>query len=146
MSFWDGTHWVDEKAATPVRRPSRLTNWAATAVMMIGIAAIATPLQFTAAASRHRSDPPCTITPSPAAVGSAVTLSATGLPTVDPVWLIVQPPSGGATVSEAYVDQATGTWSGTEFVTEAGTWTYTFDGLLVNRKYGTVSACSVDVT
>jgi hypothetical protein len=87
-------------------------------------------------------DPACTANPSPAAVGQAFTLSATSLPTTDPVWLIVQAPSGNSTVSEVYVG-ADGTWSGGEVANQAGTWTYSFSGLMNNNKYGTVESCTV---
>jgi hypothetical protein len=87
-------------------------------------------------------DPACTANPSPATVGQAFTLSATSLPTTDPVWLIVQTPSGNSTVSEVYVG-ADGTWSGSEVANQAGTWTYSFSGLMNNNKYGTVELCTV---
>jgi hypothetical protein len=144
MSYWDGTRWIDSRKA-PSATTSRRANWAATAVMVAGFVALVLPFAATSAATHRRGDPPCTVTPSPATVDSSVALGATGLPTVDPVWLTVQPPSGSGSVSEVYVDQSTGTWSGSEFVNQAGTWTYTFSGLLWNRKYGTVASCSVNV-
>jgi hypothetical protein len=145
MSYWDGSRWIDEgkpRSATTSRR----ANWAATAVMLLGLVALVVPFSAISAASHRKGDPPCTTTPSTATVDSSVTLSATGLPTVDPVWLIVQPPSGVGSVSEAIVDQSTGTWSGSEFVNQAGTWTFTFSGLLWNNKYGAVASCSLLVT
>jgi hypothetical protein len=39
-----------------------------------------------------------------------------------------------------------GTWTGTDAATAAGTWSYTFSGVLLNNKYGTVSSCSVQVS
>jgi hypothetical protein len=89
-------------------------------------------------------DPACTANPNPAAVGQAFTLSASALPTTDPVWLIVQPPSGHGTVSQVYVSPD-GTWSGSEVGNQSGTWTYTFSGLMNNKKYGAVEFCSVQV-
>jgi hypothetical protein len=87
-------------------------------------------------------DPACTASQNPVAVGGVFTLSATALPTTDPVWLIVQPPSGSGTVSLVYV-APDGTWSGAELAGQSGTWTYSFSGLMNNKKYGTVETCSV---
>ena len=50
MSFWNGTRWVEEQSAPPAPRPSRAANWAATAAMVIGLAAIMAPLQMITAA------------------------------------------------------------------------------------------------
>jgi len=89
-------------------------------------------------------DPACTATPNPATVGAMFTLSAAALPTIDPVWLITQGPDGSSTVSPAYVN-SDGSWSGHEIANQGGTWTYTFSGLMNNKKYGAVEACSVQV-
>lgn len=97
-----------------------------------------------ALAAKHSTDPPCSANPNPVAVGQSFTLSASQLPTVDPVWLIVQPPTGTSTVSEISVG-LDGTWSGTPVANEAGTWTYTFSGLMKNKKYGTVATCTEQV-
>lgn len=145
MAFWNGTRWVRDVRSQMTAR-SDITNRAATALMVFGLVALIIPLQLIAAAPHHRSDPPCTVGPSPATAFSSVTVSATGLPTVNPVWLIVQTPAGSSTVSQVLVDQSTATWSGTEVVGHAGTWTYLFSGMLTNHKYGTVSSCSVEVT
>lgn len=87
-------------------------------------------------------DPACTASPSPVVVGQPFTLSATALPTTDPVWLIVQPPSGNSTVGVVYVN-SDGIWSGPEVANQSGMWTYSFSGLMNNKKYGTVETCSV---
>jgi hypothetical protein len=50
MSYWDGTRWIADKAA-PVPKPSRLHNWAATAVMVLSMAAIAIPISLVGARS-----------------------------------------------------------------------------------------------
>ena len=56
--FWDGTRWIDERAAAatppPTRRRGR--DWLATGVMIIGVAALAVPFVATNAAvsSTHR--------------------------------------------------------------------------------------------
>jgi hypothetical protein len=90
-------------------------------------------------------DPACTSSANPAVVGQSFTLSATALPTTDPVWLIVQTPSGNSTVSQVYVN-ADGSWSGSEVANQAGAWTYTFSGLMNNNKYGAVEACTVQAS
>jgi hypothetical protein len=50
MSYWDGTRWVQEQAAPSAPRPSRAASWAATAAMVVGLAAVIAPLQLIAAA------------------------------------------------------------------------------------------------
>jgi hypothetical protein len=112
---------------------------------LIPVAATATVaavlLVAPAVAAKRHADPSCSASPYPVAVGQSFTISASGLPTVDPVWLIVQPPSGDSTVSEVYVNPD-GTWSGSEVANQAGTWTYTYSGLMQNRKYGAVATCT----
>ncbi|PYQ63712.1 MAG: hypothetical protein DMF54_15960 [Acidobacteria bacterium] len=100
-------------------------------------------LTTTPVASKHK-DPPCTISPSTVAVNQAYTISATRLPTIDPVYLIVTPPSGSSSVTPVPVS-STGTWSGIESSGLAGTWTYTFSGLQTNNTYGAVATCSAHV-
>jgi hypothetical protein len=90
-------------------------------------------------------DPPCTINPSPAAVGQMYAVSATELPTTAPVWLITGRPDGSSTVSQVYVD-SDGSWTGPRSSDQAGAWTYTFSGLMANKKYAAVSTCSVEVS
>ena len=46
MSFWDGKQWVAEGAAEPKRAPSSPARWAATLVMLLGLLAVAVPLQL----------------------------------------------------------------------------------------------------
>jgi hypothetical protein len=113
----------------------------------LSLIAIAALLAFAGAAYAGHGplpnhDPSCTASPSSVGVGQAFTLSATALPTTDPVWLIVQPPSGTGSVSAVYVN-ADGTWSGREVANQSGTWTFSFSGLMNNNKYGTVETCSV---
>lgn len=43
MTFWDGTRWVPEQSERPRARPSRLTAWTATTLMVLGLAAPAVP-------------------------------------------------------------------------------------------------------
>jgi hypothetical protein len=79
MTFWNGSHWVEDTPATAIRQPSRLATWAATGLMVLGFGAVAVPLQFAAAAS-HRHDPGLTVTcdPSPCAVGGSITVNGNG--------------------------------------------------------------------
>jgi hypothetical protein len=94
---------------------------------------------------RAQGDPLCSASPSPVTVGRPFTLRASGLPTSGAVWLIVQTPSGTGSVTQVYVD-GDGNWTGTEVASSAGTWTYTFSGLMVNNKYGAVSTCAIGVS
>jgi len=79
MSTWDGTRWVAEKTAPLAPRPSRAANWAATAVMVFGLAAVIAPLQLIAAAS-HKSDPGVAVacSPAPCTVGGSMTVTGWG--------------------------------------------------------------------
>jgi hypothetical protein len=104
-------------------------------------------IMTTAHAAPHNGLPSatgCTISAGTVALGDAYTVRAAGLPTTAPVYLLVAPPGSASTVSEVYVS-ATGAWAGTEASSLAGTWTYTFSGLMPNNKYGTVASCSVQV-
>jgi len=92
----------------------------------------------------HHKDPSCSISPNPAGLNQAFTISAAGLPTIDPVYLITTPPNGGGGV-KAVIPNGDGSWSGTAVGNLAGTWTYTFSGLMANNKYGAVASCSVRV-
>ncbi len=61
MSYWDGTRWLADKTAS-APKPSRLHNWAATAVMVFGLAAVIAPLQLIAASSNNTgNDASCTL-------------------------------------------------------------------------------------
>jgi hypothetical protein len=92
-------------------------------------------------------DPACSINPTPAAVDQAYTVSAIGLPTTSPVWLIVKAPSGQSNVSQVDVN-SDGTWSGAKTSSQVGTWTYTFSGEIASNKnmYGVVATCSAQVS
>lgn len=94
-----------------------------------------------AIAGKRHGDPSCSASPNPGIVGQSFTLTAVGLPTTDPVYLIVQSPSGDSTVSALTWLGSDGSWNGPEAANEAGVWTYTFSGLMQNRKYGAVATC-----
>ena len=111
-------------------------------VLVVGVVALLAGTAYAAHGPLPNHDPSCTASPNEVAVGQTFALSATALPTTDPVWLIVQRPSGDGTVSQVYVNPD-GTWSGSEVANQSGTWTYSFSGLMNNKKYGTVEACSV---
>jgi hypothetical protein len=51
MSFWNGTQWVDETAVAASPKSSRRASWAATAVMVLGLAALIIPFGATSARS-----------------------------------------------------------------------------------------------
>jgi hypothetical protein len=100
----------------------------------------------------HAGQPPppgaCSISPNPSSLSAAYTISATGLPTIDPTYLIVYPPTGGGHYYGQYplLVNSGGSWSGNDSANQTGTWTYVFSGLLVNKRYGTVATCSVQVS
>jgi hypothetical protein len=75
MSYWDGTRWIADKTAPTAPRPSRAANWAATAVMIIGLAAVIAPLQLIAAAAHKQYGGTLTATPSTLKAGDAFTVS-----------------------------------------------------------------------
>lgn len=121
--------------------PSHRRSWGAAATVFAALLVFA-GVSYAGHGPLPNHDPPCTTSASPAVVGQAFTLSATGLPTTDPVYVIVQPPSGNSTVSPVYVG-SDGNWSGVEVANQAGTWTFTFSGLMNNNRYGAVSTCTV---
>jgi hypothetical protein len=124
-----------------VFNPSHRRSWGAAAAVFAALLVFA-GVGYAGHGPLPNHDPPCTSSANPAVVGQAFTLSATELPTTDPVWLIVQTPSGSSTVSLVYVN-ADGSWSGNQVANQAGTWTYSFSGLMNNNKYGTVESCTV---
>jgi hypothetical protein len=79
MTFWDGSHWVEETPASSPKHPSRLHNWAATGLMIFSLAAIAVPIQLVAAAS-HKHDPGVAVAcdPAPCTVGGSITVTGWG--------------------------------------------------------------------
>jgi len=74
----------------------------------------------------------CSIAPNPAAVGQTYTVSASGLPTTTPVYLLILPPqsAGYITHEQQVTPDANGNWSGTFVADEpddTGKWDYEFD-------------------
>jgi hypothetical protein len=97
------------------------------------------------AKSPRRSDPPCSINPNPASVGSAYVVSVSGLPTDTAINLWVTDPSGN-TVGSPLGSTPDGTFNLNESSSSAGKWGYTFSGPTKNNSNTTVvyASCSVD--
>jgi hypothetical protein len=55
MSEWDGTRWLEPESVAP-RASNRRASWAATIVMLLGLALLVVPFVGTAAAT-HKSSP-----------------------------------------------------------------------------------------
>ena len=91
----------------------------------------------------HRSEPPCSISPNPAAVGAVYVVSATGLPALSAINLWVTDPSGNTTGSPLG-STPDGTFALNESSSSAGTWTYMFSGPTKNNNTQIYSTCSVD--
>jgi mannan endo-1,4-beta-mannosidase len=74
MTFWDGTAWVPEKSATPVRdRRRRLTDVVATLVMVVALAAYVMPFGGASAAG-----PGLTVSPDNGTPGVKITVTGEG--------------------------------------------------------------------
>jgi hypothetical protein len=142
MSYWDGTRWVADKAAPTAPRPSRAANWAATVVMVIGLAAVIAPLQLIAAASHRATDSACAVNPSWADVGETYVVSAWGLPTGIAINLWVT--ENGVTTGSPLGSTVEGTFNLDESSQTAGITTYAFSGPTKKNMtvYGT---CTVSV-
>jgi hypothetical protein len=100
-----------------------------------------------AQAASHKSDPTCSISPNPAAVGQTYVVSATGLPTSTAVNLWVTDPKGN-TAGSPLGSTGDGTFNLEESSSFAGTWTYTFSGPTKNNPGTTViyASCSVNAS
>jgi hypothetical protein len=108
-----------------------------TAAAVVGVAV---GIPSASAANRHV-DPPCTISPSPAAVGQTYVVSVSGLPTGTAINLWVTAPDG-TTTGSPLGSTPDGTFALNESSSSAGQWTYAFSG---PTKQHTVvySTCSV---
>jgi hypothetical protein len=95
------------------------------------------------AARPAKKDPPCTISPSPAAVGQTYVVSASGLPIGTAVNLWVTDPSGN-TSGSPLGSTPDGSFNLNESSSSAGKWTYTFSGPTKNNNTTMYSSCSVD--
>jgi hypothetical protein len=95
-------------------------------------------------ASAHpKTDPPCTINPNPAAVGSTYVVSASGLPSLSAINLWITAPNG-TTTGTPLGSTPDGTFNLTDSSSYAGTWTYTFTGP-TGHNMQTYASCSVSV-
>lgn len=92
-----------------------------------------------------QSDPACTITPSPVAVGQNYVVSVSGLPTDTAINLWVTDPNGN-TSGSPLGSAPTSTYNLNESSSFGGQWTYTFSGPTKNNASTTVvyASCSVD--
>jgi hypothetical protein len=140
MTFWNGSHWVDETptSATPTKA-SRLHNWAATGLMILSLTAIAVPIQLVAAASHHDSSSGCAVDPSSADVGETYVVSAWGIPTGTAVNLWIT--EDGVTTGRPLGSTPDGTFNLNEASLTAGVTTYAFSGPVKQHMtmYGTCS-------
>jgi hypothetical protein len=109
------------------------------------VAAVLLVAPAVAAKGGHAADPPCSISPSPAAVGQTYVVSASGLPTSGAINLWITDPNGN-TSGSPLGSAPTGLFVLNESSSFAGTWTYTFSGPTKNNPNTTVvyARCSVD--
>jgi hypothetical protein len=98
-----------------------------------------------ASAARPTKDPPCTINPSPAAVGQTYVVSVSGLPTGVPINLWVTDPSGNSS-GAPLGSSGDGSFALNESSSSAGSWKYSFTGATKNNPNATVvyAGCSVE--
>jgi hypothetical protein len=91
----------------------------------------------------RKNDPPCTISPSPVAVGQEYVVSVSGLPTDTAINIWVTDANG--TVGRPLGSTADGSFALTESSSVAGTTTYAFSG---PEKHNTFvySTCSVEAS
>jgi hypothetical protein len=94
------------------------------------------------AAKGHRVDPPCSISPSTAAVGQVYVVSMSGLPTGTAINLWVTDPNGSTTGSPLG-STPDGTFNLNESSPFAGQWTYTFSGPTKQNSTTVYGSCSV---
>jgi hypothetical protein len=80
MTYWNGSRWLEDEPSAPRPRPTRAANWAATAAMLIGLAAIAAPIGLVAA--RHGGyGSTLSATPNTLHAGDSFTVSGCGYDT-----------------------------------------------------------------
>lgn len=118
--------------------------------ILILAAVVAVVLVSVASAAAPGSNAACSASPNPAALDSVVTISATGLPTIAPDYLIVTKPDGTRFFGGDYpllVDQDGNATSNLR-VDQAGTWTFDYSGMIKQRGkyfYTTVATCTDEV-
>jgi hypothetical protein len=140
MNYWNGARWLEDEPSGPRPRPSRAANWAATAAMLIGLAAILAPLQLIAAASHRSSDSGCTVNPATADVGEVYVVSAWGIPTGTAVNLWVT--ENGVTTGSPLGSTPDGKFDLNEWSNAPGVTTYAFSGP-TKKHMAMYATCSV---
>jgi len=127
-----------------IKKRDLLTQFIPVAVIA-AVAAVLLVAPALAAKGGHAAAPPCTISPSTAAVGQVYVVSASGLPTSTAINLWVTDPNGN-TSGSPLGSTPTGTFNLNESSSFAGQWTYTFSGPTKNNASTTVvyASCSVD--
>ena len=100
-----------------------------------------------ALAAKPKNDPPCTISPSPAAVGETYVVSVSGLPAGVPINLWVTDPNG-QTSGSPLGSTGDGTFALNESSSFDGSWKYSFLAATKKNPNTTVtySSCSVDAS
>jgi hypothetical protein len=136
MSFWDGNRWIDAESS---RRStsSRRANWAATAVMVIGVVALVLPFGATFAGSRKNApslavgcNTSCVVGGSLTVRGSGFTPSSRG----QQVMLWVEYPNdycAGSTCHGFYYNP---------WISDDGTFSHTFDNAILQAGEGGIEA------
>jgi hypothetical protein len=95
-------------------------------------------------ASHHKADPSCSVSPNPSAVNATYVVSATGLPVLSAINLIVKYGNGTVTASPLG-STPDGTFNMNESSPVAGTTTYEFTGLIRNNTQ-IYATCSVTIS
>jgi len=90
-------------------------------------------------------DPSCSISPNPVAVGGSYVISASGLPTDTTLNLMWTDPNGN-TSGIALGSTASGSYAISESAASAGTWTYSFTGLIKQQNTTVYATCSAVVS
>lgn len=127
MSYWDGNRWASDSVEHPA--PAHRAGWPATIVMVVGLVALAIPMQFVSAGSRGHAragDPACSTSASSVSVGETFWLSAAGLPTDSAINLWVTDSRG--TSGSPLGGTPDGTFHMQESAAVAGVTTFAFSG------------------
>ena len=137
MSFWNGQRWVAE--ARPHPESSSVATWLATALLILGLAAILAPTALVGAARPTSAG--CTVSTSSAPVGAPYVVSAWGLPTNSAVNIWVT--EGGVTTGRPLGGTADGTFNLNQASSQVGVTTYAFSGP-TKPKMKVYASCSVN--
>lgn len=116
-------------------------------VAVLALALAALVVSSVALAAKPKKDPPCTINPSPVAVGQNYVVSVSGLPAGVPINLWVTDPNG-QTSGSPLGSTGDGTFGLNESSSFPGSWKYSFSGATKNNPNTTVtySSCSVEAS